>query len=129
MSEFITELDAACIDDKTWRLNAPLVYFSSLLGRSVRVPRGFETDFASVPRVPVAYMLFGDRAHHEAVIHDYLYRMDSVPIVDRKTADAVFLEAMKARGKGAFVRYSMYLGVRLGGWTAYHKKRVKDRIC
>ena len=128
MAEFITELDAVCIDDGTWRLGASLVYDSGLVG-PIKVPAGFETDFASVPRVPVAYMLFGDRAHHEAVIHDYLYRMDSVPIVDRETADAVFLEAMKARGKGAFVRYSMYLGVRLGGWTAYHKKRVKDRIC
>jgi hypothetical protein len=73
-------------------------------------------------------MLFGDRAHHESVIHDYLYRIDSVPCVGRKQADDVFLEAMEARGKGFFVRYSMYWGVRMGGWTAYHKKKLTDLL-
>jgi len=124
MAEFITALDAVCIEDGTWRLAQPLVYESDLIG-PVTVPAGFETDFASVPRVPVAYMLFGDRAHHEAVIHDYLYRLDSNPVVEREVADKVFMEAMEVRGKGWFVRNAMYLGVRIGGWTAYHKKRVR----
>lgn len=40
----------------------------------------------------------------------------------------LFLEAMKERGKGGFVRYAMLLGVRSGGWTAYHKKRLSDML-
>jgi hypothetical protein len=35
-------------------------------------------------------------------------------------------DAIKERGKGVFVRYSMRLGVPSGGSTAYHKKRVVD---
>jgi len=73
-------------------------------------------------------MLFGDRAHRESVIHDYLYRTDSVPQATYSQANNVFLEAMRVRGKGYFVRYAMYWGVVLGGWTAYHKKRVKDKL-
>lgn len=128
MAQFLSELDVKLKEnDRCWTLGTPLVYQSDLLGK-ITVPSGFETDFASVPRVPVFFTLFGDRAHREAVLHDYLYRCDSSPVVERSQADNVFLEAMKERGKGFFVRYAMYWGVRLGGWTAYHKKLVTDKI-
>jgi len=128
MARFLTELDARLKDDdRVWVLVSPLVYESDILGR-IDVPAGFETDFASVPRVPVFYTLFGDRAHREAVLHDYLYRLDSIPVAERSQADGVFLEAMAERGKGFFVRYAMYWGVRVGGWTAYHKKKAGDPL-
>ncbi len=128
MAEFKTELNARLKDDDTvWVIDSRLVYESDILG-TIIVEDGFETDFASVPRVPLFYTLFGDRAHREAVIHDYLYRIDSLPWAAKDMADDVFLEAMKVRGKGFFVRYGMYWGVVLGGWTAYHKKQVKDKL-
>lgn len=128
MSEFLTKLETELKDgDRIWVILAPLIFDSDALGK-IEVPTGFETDFASVPRVPVAYTLFGDRAHRESVIHDYLYREDSIPVVGRLQADGVFLEAMAERGKGFFVRYAMYWGVRVGGWTAYHKRGVKDEL-
>jgi hypothetical protein len=130
MSEFLTELDVRLKDDdRVWVLDAPLVYQSNILsGFKITVPAGFETDFASVPRVPIAYELFGDKAHRESVVHDWLYRIDSIPVVSKKTADAVFLEAMKCRGKGFFVRYAMYFGVVLGGGSSYHKKRMGAKL-
>lgn len=127
MAKFLTELDAKCIDDGSWLLAYPLGYDSDIIG-PVDAPAGFKTDFASVPRVPLVYIAFGDRAHHESVIHDYLYRSDSVPVVSRAVADRVFLEAMKCRGKPWHIRWPMYLGVRAGGWTVYHKKNVEDGI-
>ena len=127
MAEFLTNLSGNCLDDKVWELAKPLIYQSDIVGK-IEVPEGFQTDFASVPRVPIAYALFGDRAHHEAVIHDYLYRTDSVPQASYSQANDCFLEAMKVRGKSWFVRYSMYWGVVLGGWTSYHKKLVNDKL-
>ena len=127
MAEFLTTLSGNCLDDKVWELAKPLIYQSDIVGK-IEVPEGFQTDFASVPRVPIAYALFGDRAHHEAVIHDYLYRTDSVPQASYSQANDCFLEAMKVRGKSWFVRYSMYWGVVLGGWTSYHKKLVNDKL-
>lgn len=129
MARFLTELDVKCIDDGRWKLDSPLGYESDVEGVGlVTVPYGFETDFASVPRVPIFFTLFGDRAHREAVLHDYLYRIDSIPVIERGQADDAFLEAMEERGKGFMVRYAMYWGVRLGGWTAYHKKKVNDPL-
>ena len=124
MAEFLTDLDARLKDDdKIWVIDFPLIYIPDILGKII-VPLGFETDFSSVPRIPIVYMLFGDRAHRESVVHDFLYRKDALPAATREQADDVFLEAMKCRGKGFFVRYAMYWGVRSGGWTAYHKRKI-----
>ena len=125
-SIFTTGLDCRLSDDESfWILNQPLIYFSVHLNSIICVPAGFETDFASVPRIPIVHACWGDRAHHESVIHDYLYRIDSNPVVERKDADKVFLEAMKIRGRPKCIRYPMYCGVRVGGFKAYHQKKVR----
>lgn len=127
MNEFLTDLriELRPDSDKIFVLQSPLVYYSDLIG-PVRVPEGFQTDFASVPRIPFVYVAWGDRAHREGVVHDYLFRSDSKPIVPFMTANAVFLEAMSCRGKPWYVRHPMYWGVCIGGHPAYHKHLVGD---
>jgi hypothetical protein len=129
MKKFLTELDANLKEDSdsVWIIKKPLVYWSEVVG-VIEVPIGFETDFASVPRVPFIYELFGNKAHREAVLHDYLYRIDSTPQATYSQANEVFYEAMELRGKSWVVRHGMWLGVVLGGWTAYHKKMVGDKL-
>ena len=128
MSEFLSELDVRLLDsDKIWILDSPLIYRSDLLGM-VTVPEGFQSDFASVPRLPIVYTFFGDRAHRESVLHDYLYCKDSIPLATYGQANKVFLEAMTVRGKSLFVRKAMYWGVCIGGFTHYHKKCVGDKL-
>ena len=114
MAKFLTTLKTEFIDDDKRRLLAPLCYESDIMG-SLTVPAGFVCDFASVPRVPVVYMLFGDEAHQAAVVHDYLYRY---AVVERKVADRVFCEAMSVSGVG-WKRYPMFWGVRLFGGAFY----------
>ncbi len=130
-SQFKTELEiSVCPDNEgIYVLDSPLVYDSELLNRTITVPKDFYTDLASVPRVPIAYMFYGGRSHREAVIHDYLYRIDSDPVVTCMTANKIFLEAMKARGKSLWkIAYPMFAGVCLGGWALFHKKRVADKL-
>ena len=127
MSKFLTELDVRLRDNKIWVLDSSLAYESNLVGK-IEVPSRFETDFASVPRLPIIYLLWGDRAHRKAVLHDYLYRMDSIPLVSFSTANKVFLEAMKIREKKWFVRWPMFLGVKFGGHSSYHKRKVSDSL-
>ena len=128
-AQFLSELDIKLTDnDCIWTLESPLVYYSELLDVKIEVPTGFETDFASVPRVPIAYMFYGGRCHREAVIHDYLYRTNSIPVVTFMQANDVFLEAMKVRGKSWGVRFPMYWGVCSGGYFSYHKRRVEDKL-
>jgi hypothetical protein len=128
MSKFLTELEIKNITDKLWKLTTPLVYKSDLLDRTICVPSGFVTDLASVPRVPIVYYFWGGRCHREAVIHDYLYRTDSAPVVSCSLANRVFLEAAKTRGKAFLVRVPMFVGVVLGGWCSFHRKKVTDWV-
>ena len=111
MAKFLTELKVECMTDERWRLVEALAYESDIAG-IITVPAGFETDFASVPRIPIAYFLVGDIAHKAATVHDYLYRAGKV---SRKVADNVFLEAMKISGVWAWRRYPMFWAVRLFG--------------
>lgn len=110
-AEFITTLCVQMLGDDTWRLEHPLVYHSAIIG-IVAVPEGFETDFASVPRIPIAYTLAGDTAHAPAVVHDYLYSDGSV---ERNVADAVFKEAMQVSGVPWWRRQMMWAAVRVFG--------------
>ena len=133
MSQFITELDVKLKDENIWVLEKPLVYYSSLLKSKnkqpqIVVPAGFECDLASVPRIPFIYAAWGGRVHREAVLHDYLYRIDSIPVVSFLIANRVFLEAAKLRKKSWYIRWPMFFGVTLGGYFYYHKRLVGDKL-
>ena len=129
MSEFLTDLDIKLRSDsdKIYILKSELIYLSDTLGKII-IPEGFQTDFASVPRVPFIYEAWGDRAHREAVLHDYLYRKDSKPYVTFMDANRAFLEAMESRDKPIHIRYPMFWGVVIGGYPSYHKKYVGDEL-
>jgi len=128
MPQFMTELDVSLLDDdRVWVLNSPLVYVSEIVGLVV-VPTSLMTDFASVPRVPIVYYFYGNRAHRESVVHDYLFRINSKPQATFDQANRVFREAMICRGKSKFVQKGMYAGVCVGGRGSYHKRKVYDKL-
>lgn len=115
MSKFLTDLETRLVDEfaNVHQLLAPLIYDSDLLGSIVTVPRDFRTDFASVPRLPFAYALLGDKGKKAAVVHDYLY--SGGLNVAREVADGVFAEALRASGYSGLTVSLMYAGVRFGG--------------
>ena len=128
MAKFLSELSVELLNaDSVWLVTRPLKYQSDILGY-IEVPMGFQTDFASVPKIPIAYELFGDRAHREAVIHDALYRSDFPGNVSFMTANRVFLEAMQIREKAFYIRYPMFWGTCLGGYFSYHKRKMNDKL-
>ncbi|WP_161968944.1 DUF1353 domain-containing protein [Aquitalea magnusonii] len=88
-------------------MDKPLRYRSDLLGHVITVEPGFLTDYASVPRVPVLYLLFGDTTHKAAVIHDWLFHHHEV--CDEATANLVLLEAAKV--------------TRIPAWRPWHLSR------
>lgn len=114
MAQFLTELVAKKDgdgDDHNWVLHDPLGYYSDILQDEVWVPAGFETDLASVPRVPLAWYLAGGTGDRAAVVHDFLCRVNPQ---SRHQADRVFKEALKVEGVNWWRRQIMYAGVRIG---------------
>ena len=121
MAKFLSELEVKALQKmdggrSLWQLVHPLVYQSDILLAPVDVPEGFVTDFASVPRIPVAYLLMNDVGQPAAVIHDYLYRFATCT---RAQADEVLEEALNVLGVSWWRRKAMWTAVRLAGWGAY----------
>jgi hypothetical protein len=105
------------------------MYQTDVPGRpmTVFVPRGYRTDFASVPRIPLIYGRYGGKAVLPAIVHDYIFEHNPHGWT-RKQADAIFLEAMACENDPpwATTRFAMYMGVRIGSWNAWRKYRAKD---
>ncbi|WGS52656.1 DUF1353 domain-containing protein [Paraburkholderia sp. D15] len=127
MSAFLTRLQVELVSDATnggrgtWRLRAPLVYRSDVAQRTFTVPPGFETDFASVPRTPVVFLLTADSAHEASALHDWLYTEHPV---SRDIADAVLREASLVTGVPAWRALLMWAGVRAFGWSHWDSGRA-----
>lgn len=126
MSKFLTKcvLEATDDHDETgnWIVHKALVYLSDVACNTIIVPRGFVTDLASVPRLPVLYALDGGKAIKAAVLHDWLYDSAMYP---RAMADAIFREAMEVSGVGFYRRWRFWMGVRLDGWRHYRDNSDK----
>jgi hypothetical protein len=142
----LVSMEIGMVGSKTiHRVHEPLRYLDSKK-RLWIIPVGFETDLASIPRMPIVWFLWGDRVHREGVLHDYAYRINSVyhvktafgawmPVdkqVTRKEADDLLFEAMRSEGAGSksqpfWVTYPVWVGVRAGGWGAFHNMMVEDK--
>lgn len=128
-SSFLTPLRLEFQDDSRFRLTEPFEFRSDRLMAIFKVPVGFITDFASVPRVLWNVLPPTGRYGKAAVIHDYLYQtrgLSSLPgreLVSRADADNVLMEGMTVLGVGRFTRWAVYSGIRLGGWAAWDRYR------
>lgn len=58
---------------------------------TVVTPPGFRSNYASVPRLPLVFLMAGGRASKEAYFHDFAY---TVRQMDREDADDLFLEML-----------------------------------
>jgi hypothetical protein len=108
--------------------------YDSKLGKLIEIiiPAHFYTDFCSVPRIPFAYLLYGDIARRAGVLHDALYspwpqivardiHTREVFEITREWADRVLEAAVVACHAPAWKAKMMYWGVRLKGGDYYRK--------
>jgi len=113
-------------DGKTWRLTEEFGYAIGSVNsdRTVDVPVGFSTDFASVPRLLWIVLPKWGKYGNAAVIHDFLYYDQSTT---RLEADRIFVEAMMVLKVPFWQRYCLFTGVRIGGkWAWWVNSRKKD---
>lgn len=110
-------------------------------GRSVVIPEGFTTDFASIPKILWNILPPNGQAYDRAAVaHDYLYRGGFISVrqvdpitkieyfahedVTRAQADGILNEAMEVCGVGRIKRSIIYSGVRIGGSKPWSKGHV-----
>ena len=109
---------------RPWVVESDCVYQSELITNLIRVPTGYRTDLASVPRVPGIYWRVGNRALLPSIVHDYLFEHNPYGFT-RKQADKIFLESMNLEKDPPWptTRWAMYLAVRAFGGTAWRRYR------
>jgi len=110
-------------DGKTWVILRDFGYDVGAEGSgdTINVAIGFQTDFASIPRLFWAVLPRWGRYGNAAVIHDWLYWTQ---LRGRRESDRVFLEGMGVLGVGALTRWTIYLAVRGFGWLAWIRNRA-----
>ena len=128
MSQFTTPLIVEPIDARRWRLVEPFEYHIGSYPSSevIRVPKGFVTDFASVPRIFWSILPPYNRYGKAAVLHDFCYYKG---FCTRKRCDDLFLEAMEVWTVPKWKRLVMYWAVRLFGrraWKRYRKMETRN---
>lgn len=121
-----------------WIVNQPFTYIIDDTTKAI-VPEGFPTDMASVPQLlwnilPPQGGSFADYGQ-AAVLHDYLYRYATIinyktnqkETITQKQADTILFDAMTSLNVASWVKYVIYYGVRIGGFTAWDKWRKLDK--
>lgn len=125
MSQFTTKLCVEPLDGKFWRLTEGFEYHVGYLGSGeiIKVPEGFITDFASVPR-PFWPIINPIGKHGKAaVIHDYCY---TTACNSRSRSDYIFWEGMGVLNVTEWKREVMYKAVVYFGWWAWYKHRNRE---
>jgi len=125
---FLTHLDTRVIEGGKFRLLAELHYLAAInhfFDYLIRVPIGFETDFASIPRGLRWLISQNERHRKAAALHDFLYdrqgEMGSLFMLSREQCDRIFLDAMKDCQVPIWKRNLMFWGVRIGGWKRWNQ--------
>ncbi|MCK8685375.1 DUF1353 domain-containing protein [Pseudomonas umsongensis] len=120
MSRFISTLKTDQTDRRTYKLLDDLVLADDDQ-RTIIVPSGFVTDFASIQVLHNAFLfvlfaLVAGYGNYAATVHDFLY---SEGQVSRKEADAVLYRALRAEGVARWRAWLFWAGVRIGGGKRY----------
>ena len=93
------------------------IYCYPPTGEVILVPRGYMTDFASIPRAARSFIdIFGNNAE-AAVAHDWLYAVGEAG--KRPYADDLFRYALMEQGVNLVTRNLMHAAVNAGGGDAY----------
>ena len=64
----------------------------------IRVPSGFITNYANIPRLLRIFILPYGKHSSASVVHDWLYSCECNIIISRLEADRIFLEIMEECG-------------------------------
>src|SRR3990167_4905100 len=112
MSSFTHPLTVTKIGERLWRIEREFTYYigEENSNEFVIVPKGFITDFASVPR-PFWFLFPPDGKYTQAaVLHDYILHEG---IYSYPKADYIFYEAMGVLKVPPWNRWIMYRAVQI----------------
>ena len=100
-------------DGRRWKLVKSFTYHigSKYSRKAIIVPKGFITDFASIPWIFWSWLPSWGKYGKSAVIHDYLWQTKKV---SKLKANKIFYEAMLVGKTKKWKAKLMFIGVTIG---------------
>ncbi len=137
MSSFTTPLIVSPQPNgRDWKLFRSFTYHigTKYSQEYIRVPAGFITDFATIPKLFLWWLPYWAKYNKAAPLHDQLYEIGEIMgrSITRKEADDIFYEAMfvdfRHHKFGKVVAFLEYIVVRLFAFWAWkhHNKRKEN---
>ncbi len=126
------ELRSKALKSQRYDVAQDLPYESEVLGRTIVVPSGTSTDFASIPRLVWNLLDPEDPViGWPSVVHDYLYTCAGV-LPDgfkysREQADRVLVEGMDLCGASNFTRWAVLRSVRAFGGSHWLDNQKNEK--
>jgi len=111
-------------DGEYWVLGNDLVFTIRQTDQRIVVPRGFVTDFASVPRVFWTFFPKHGEYTRAAIVHDFLYWEQKC---SRQQADELFDIVMEDSEVDSTTRFSIYAAVRVWGGEAWEENAARKQ--
>jgi hypothetical protein len=110
-------------DSHDWVLVEDLTYQIGQSGVSIKVPKGFVTDFASIPQ-PLWSIGLSPQGRYSkaAIIHDYLYWTQDCT---KDQADNILMIAMQESGVSSTKAREIYAGVHLAGNPSWQSNKIE----
>jgi len=120
MASILSTLNVRELEGAFRQLIESFFFHDKLIGIA-SAQAGFICDYESVP-------LIRGTSKRAGVIHDYFYRFDSKPVVNKETADKLYLKFMKSLGVGFTKRWGKYLAVKWFGASSFHKLSINATL-
>ena len=104
-----------------FKLFLPFTYYWKRYKINIQVPKGFVSDFASIPAPLRLFIPKLGLYNKAAVLHDYAYQKHLIDkwILTRKQSDQLFLDAMTDLKVKKWKRNIMYRFVRTFGFLSW----------
>lgn len=106
-------------------MNGKFELFSDYMYRTreylIKVPKGFVTDYASIPKLLRGIVLLYGKHSGASVVHDWLYSSNCNLDLSREKSDKIFLEILKEEKVSFLLRILMYFAVRKFGKSRFRR--------
>ncbi len=114
MSKFTAPLIVECIDGTNWKLHESFnFYLEGDVHKIIVVPKGYVTDFASVPKILRIFAKNSELFNKASILHDFLY--DGTTGYSRENCDEFYRDGMRVFGMSDFRSNIFYKMCRLFG--------------
>jgi len=126
MSSFTKPVILEILPNRNYRVYEEFSFYDTDdHNKLITVPKGFETNLASIPRL--LWSIFPPNGEYSkaAIVHDYMYRTPSAGFT-QKEADKIFNDGMKVLSVATWRRKAVYAAVRVFGSHAYNMYRGKN---